>query len=155
MEFGEDVEWSKRWPDFKVEEVLSNDQLFLLDTKGVFPYSFRALDKLQAFRSFCDAPLQVNALGKRRRGSRSLHEIYEINRETRGKERGWDYSFHAWCAFDVSSTSISVPDLYRLAVSFVHGALGAWGGIGLYKTFIHVDDRDVLNGKQTIWKVVT
>ena len=141
-----EVDWKKRWPHFTQEELFSPDQLFLIKTKGVFPYSFRSLDKLHKFREFVEAPLIINNSGHKRRGARSMGEVYEINRETRGKLRGWEYSFHLWCAFDVSSTKLSSLELYHKALDF-----GQWGGIGLYDTFVHLDDRDSLSGSVALW----
>lgn len=149
----EPVNWDSRFPDFRIEEILSPDQLVLFHTKHVFPYSLKALDKLQAFRKFVGSSLVVNKTGSFRRGARSMREVYEINRQTRSRERGWEYSFHLWCAFDVSSGSIPSSQLFEMAVDFKDEKLGRWGGIGLYDTFVHVDDRDTLSGGATVWSV--
>jgi hypothetical protein len=135
-----------RWPSFTPEEILSTTQLKLLDEKGVFPYSFRSLDKLEEFRSFVGHPLIINAFGRKKAGARSVREVVDINREIRGADRAWEYSFHLWCAFDVKCPSISARDLYIKAISF-----GKWGGVGRYDTFVHVDDRDNLSGITTTW----
>lgn len=129
--------WADRWPDFKIEEILSPDQLSLFNRKGVFPYSFRALDKLQAFRRFVDKPFLINHMGLQRRGSRSMREVFSINSDTRGKDRAWEYSFHLWCAFDISVDGLSPMELFEKAIGF-----GQWGGVGLYNSFVHCDDRD-------------
>lgn len=138
--------WAKRWPSFKPEEILSPTQLILFNSKGVFPYSFRAIDKLQTFRDFVAKPLKVNHLGLNKRGARSLWEVYQTNRESRGNEEGWGWSFHLWCAFDVSCDSMTSKELFALAVD-----CGLWGGVGLYDTFIHVDDRDSFATKPVTW----
>ena len=139
-------DWSSRWPSFTLAEVLSDDQLKLFKSKGVFPYSFKALDKLQDFRNFIDAPLLINHGGSMRRAARSMKDVYEINRETRGKERGWEYSFHLWCAFDLTCPGKPSTELFSLAKDF-----GLWGGIGLYDTFVHCDDRSIFGDSPTTW----
>jgi hypothetical protein len=131
------MKFSDHWPNFKVEEVLSPTQLQLFERKGVFPYSFRALDKLQEFRTFVGLPFLINHGSLERRGARSMKDVFEINSQTRGRERAWEWSFHLWCAFDISVEGMSPMDLYEKAIDF-----GKWGGIGIYNTFVHVDDRD-------------
>ena len=141
--------WLQRWPSFDIEEVLSPDQLVLFKTKGVFPYSFRAMDKLQEFRNYVGVPLLINHGGSTHRGARSMQDVYEINKRTRGLDRGWEYSFHLWCAFDLTPQDLkklSIQGLYNAALSF-----NKWGGIGRYDTFVHVDDRDNLSGVTTLW----
>lgn len=135
------IQWSDRWPDFKPEELLSPTQLKLYEVKGVFPYSFRALDKLQAFRRFVGAPFLVNHEKLLRRGARSPREVFDINSETRGNDRAWEYSFHLWCAFDISVPGMPTIDLFAKALAF-----GQWGGVGIYNTFVHCDDRDYFVG---------
>lgn len=134
-----------RWPDFKPEEILGVDQLNLYLQKGVFAYSFKALDKLQEFRNIVGAPLRINQRGLFRRGARSTKENYEVQKNSRGSD-GWEYSFHLWCAFDIDSLTVSIPDLYKAAIDSK-----LWGGIGLYDTWIHVDDRDNLSNKPILW----
>lgn len=129
--------FKNRWPDFKIEEILGTDQLDLFKRKGVFPYSFRALDKLQCFREKVGKPFLINHGHMMRRGSRSMTEVWDINSQTRGRARAWEYSFHLWCAFDITALGISNEELYRMAVDF-----GSWGGVGLYNEFVHCDDRD-------------
>lgn len=137
--------WRERWPDFKPEEIFSPEQTVLLN-KGIFPISFRSLDKLQDFRNFIGRPLAVNRLGHHARGARSTREVFNINRLTRGRDKGWEYSFHLWCAFDIDCPELDPLELFDEAVKF-----GLWGGVGLYDTFIHVDDRDDLRGELHTW----
>lgn len=129
--------FSTRWPAFKIEEILGPDQLDLFKRKGVFPYSFRALDKLQAFRESFGMPFIINHGDQMLRGARSMTNVWAINAQTRGKPRAWEYSFHLWCAFDISVNGIAPEQLYKAALNF-----GQWGGVGLYNTFVHCDDRD-------------
>lgn len=145
----EPVDWAKRWPDFKVEEILSPDQLSLLRTKKVFPYSFASMDTLQEFRNFIGKPFLINHGTLLRRGARSMNEAYDINLTTRGKQnraRAWEYSFHLWCAFDITVEGMSSLELFTLAIQF-----GKWGAIGLYDSFIHCDNRDSLSGEIVTW----
>ena len=143
------LDWTERWPSFSLEELFSPDQLDLIQHKNVFPYSFKALDKLQEFRNWIGEPLLVNHSGSLRRGGRSMQDVYEINKRTRGYENAWGYSFHLWCAFDVSpkpDSKLTVGELYNRALAW-----GKWGGIGRYETFVHLDDRDSLNGTVALW----
>ncbi len=113
--------------------------------RGAFPYSFRALDKLEEFRAYVGVPLKVNSEGKQRRGARSMRELFKINQEIKGGD-GWQYSFHLWCAFDITAEGITNDELYAKAIQF-----GKWGGVGRYDTFVHCDDRDNLNESVTTW----
>lgn len=138
--------WAERWPDFKVEEILSPQQLKLFRVKNIFPYSFKALDKLQEFRRFVDKPFLINHGDLQRRGARSTKEVYEINADTRGAERAWEYSFHLWCAFDIAVDGMTPGQLYSTALAF-----GKWGGVGIYNWGVHCDDRDSLIPGTATW----
>lgn len=138
-------EWGKRWPHFQPHEVFSSDQLHLFESKGVCPYSFRAFDKLHQFRIFLRKPVIINIGSHRRRGARSMKEVLQLNLETRGGDK-WGYSFHLWCAFDISVLGMGSFELFYKALEF-----GMWGGVGLYDTFVHLDDRDNLDGKTVTW----
>lgn len=138
-------EWSKRWPSFHVEELLSEQQLLLLTKKGVFPYSFRSLDKLQKFRDLVGSPFIINKSGQNRRGARSIDEVIAVNKTIRGVSP-YSYSFHLWCAFDISSATHSPWELREKAL-----ASKLWGGIGIYDTWLHCDDRDFFGDTPTLW----
>lgn len=138
-------EWSKRWPSFHVEEILSQDQLALFTNRGVFPYSFRALDKLQSFRGLVGAPLIVNKTGSGRRGARSIEEVVAVNKSIRGVSP-YSYSFHLWCAFDISCSVVRPVELRQIAIESK-----LWGGIGIYDTWLHCDDRDFFGDTPTLW----
>ena len=138
--------WHERWPHFQPAELLSPTQLTLFETKGVIPYSFRAIDKLEAFRGFLKTTVIVNHLGLHLRGARSLKEVFDTNTKTRGPSEEWGYSFHLWCAFDVN-----VPGLTPLEVKEAALRSRLWGGIGLYDTFTHIDDRDHIFGGPALW----
>ena len=133
------IKWSDRWPDFKIEEVLSPIQLKMVQEKKQFPYPFEALDTLQEFRNFIGMPFLINHGELQRRGARSMQEAYDINLATRGKQnpaRAWEYSFHLWCAFDISVNGMTSKELFLKALVF-----GKFGGVGLYDTFVHCDCR--------------
>lgn len=139
-------EWSERWPDFKPEELMSPVQLELLFTKRVMPYAFRALDKLQEFRVFLDKPLIINRGHHRKRGARSINEVVSLIPDFSSNPTA--YSFHLWCAFDISCPELPVKELYQ--------ELKDWGkfkGLGYYpeKGFVHVDDRDSFFDELTTW----
>lgn len=148
-------EWIARWPHFKPEEILSDDQLTLLTLHGVMPYSFRALDKLEQFRNQIvnttksDAVFIVNYGESKRRGARSLWDAYEVNRQQKGESKKWAYTFHLWCAFDLTVPEMTTKELFDLALKSK-----LWGGIGLYNTWVHVDDRDHF-GDVTTWDLRT
>lgn len=140
------IYWAKRWRSFKPEEVLSTEQVQLLYKKGVMSYSFRALDKLQKFRDLLDVPLVVNIGQQQMRGARSIREVYHVNKNTRPAGQEWGYSFHLWCAFDVYSPQLKPMEIFERAVRS-----GLWKGIGIYQTFVHLDDRDSFSDIPTTW----
>lgn len=120
-----------RWPDFKPEEVLSPDGLKLVHNQGVFPLQYFALDKLQAFREHLGKPFQINDNVNKRRGWRSVKENYDLNR--------YQFSFHvAGCAFDVSVDGLTPEEVKEAALDF------GYTGVGVYKTFTHLDTRALI-----------
>lgn len=141
-----ETEWKRRWPYFQPREIFGDEQYKLFTQKGVIPYSFRALDKLCKFREYLNAPIIVNVGEQRHRGARSVREVYHVNKKTRPVGQEWGYSFHLWCAFDIIAPPHSPLVLYGLALKS-----GLWGGVGLYKTFVHVDDRDHFGTEPTTW----
>lgn len=144
-----DREWARRWPSFRPEEILSVEQLAQYRQRSVYTFSFRALDKLQAFRDSLGVALHVNASGMSRRGARSIKEVIDINKTVRGSTP-YAYSFHLWCAFDVSSPQLSPLEIQKKALAF-NSTFGKWGGIGLYDTWVHLDDRDTLEPHVALW----
>lgn len=143
------INWVDRWPHFSVEEILSAEQLTLYMTRGVFPYSFRALDKLEQFRVDLGEPLIINGSHGGRRGARSIADVIAVNKEVRGVSPH-AYSFHLWCAFDVSSPKLSPREIQQFALKW-KSKYGGWGGIGLYDTWVHLDDRDSISGAVALW----
>lgn len=132
-----------RWPNFSKEELLSPDGLLLL-SKGVMPLRIESVDKLQEFRDSLKLPLIVNSPFHLHRGFRSPEEnrrIYQHLRVKSDKDKLFlpadnRFSYHVQgCAFDLSCPDLTVGQLYLKAKDF------GWKGIGIYKTFLHVDDR--------------
>lgn len=139
-------EWAIRWPSFRPQEILSTTQLKLFEERGVIVYSFRALDKLEIFRKRIAVPLLINHGDLHLRGARSLKEVFETNSATRGADEKWGYSFHLWCAFDISSPQLTPIQLRQEAIESK-----LWGGIGLYDSFVHIDDRDHFGDTPALW----
>lgn len=143
--------FARRWPSFSIEEIFSPDQIDLITTKAVFPYSFKALDTLEKFRQELDIPLRVNRPSSQllRRGARSTKENFEIQKVTKHND-GWSYSFHLWCAFDVDSPALGPLSIYNKAIES-----GLWSGIGIYDTWVHLDTRDLIYGVPIRWDLRT
>lgn len=139
-------EWKFRWPHFSPNEILSPDQLNLFRDRGIVPYSFRALDKLEHFRILLGEPILVNQPGLMHRGARSIKEVHDLNMTVRKNAEEWSYSFHLWCAFDISVKSLTPELLMQAAIESK-----LWKGIGLYKTWVHVDDRDTFSETPVLW----
>jgi len=134
--------FERRWPNFKPEEILSPDMIELWEKKGVFPYSFCALDGLQFLRRDLGKPIIVNHSADCRRGARSIPEAVSLINEAKAQR----YSFHLWCAFDISVVGMTSVQLYEAIVKSAF-----FFGIGVYDTFIHIDDRDVVDNKIVVW----
>lgn len=122
------MEWDLQF--FEPKEVLSPDGLALLD-RGILPISFQALRQLERFRALVGRPLRCNHGNQRLRGFRSMRECAKLYGEDRL------FSFHLWCAFDLSSDYIAPDVLFKKAVRS-----GLFGGIGSYGWGVHVDCRD-------------
>ena len=146
------LNWHNILPSFKPEELLSPS---LLD-KGLYS----ALDLpsaifLQEFRDYLShgysCGLLVNHGASRHRGVRSLQDQAAINAAY--PKSAETFSFHcagkAWDITPVPLNSkkliITMSELATIAVAF------GWGGVGTYNTFVHVDTRNLVNGKPTLW----
>ena len=112
------TEWAVRWPSFMPREVCckGNQELFV---------EIEAMDKLQKFRELVGYPFVITSAYRSPKhnqkigGSVSSQHIY-------GR------------AFDVSLRGIKkykIEDLAKLA------RISGFNGVGLYDTFIHVDNR--------------
>lgn len=120
--------WANRWPNFQPEEVLSPDGLRQFREFSNIMARPEALDKLQGFRVFLGKQILVNHAGHRHRGYRSPGE----NQRVKGKM----YSFHMQgVAFDISVPGMTPSEVAQAAEQF------GWIGIGVYRTFVHIDLR--------------
>lgn len=125
--------FNERWPDFSPEEVLSPDGLKLVHNHGVFTLQHAALDKLQEFRNHLKRRIIVNTGPHKRRGWRSIKENFDLNR--------YNFSFHvAGVAFDITVEGMTPEEVKDEALAF------GYTGIGVYKTFTHLDTRSVIDG---------
>jgi len=131
---------SWRWRYFTPEEVLSPDGLEQY-ARGILLISPTLLDHLEALRSKLKHPLRVNHNGLKFRGYRSPHENYSI-------VGGEKYSYHMQgLAADISCYQVSQEQFLGAIRS-----LGAFRGIGIYDTFVHVDIRHSLTNAEVSWK---
>ena len=121
--------WLLRFPNFEMSEVLSPDGVALVLKTGQIPINQNAMAKLQAFRVWLNRPIKVNSDKLKLRGFRS-------STENKGIKGAANFSFHLLgMAFDISADGMSTQELFDKAKEF------GWGGIGLYDTWVHVDDR--------------
>jgi hypothetical protein len=124
-------EWYARWPHFKPEELACKCCGELPTTLDV-----ELLDKLELLRAALGKALRVN----------SAHRCRKHNLSVGGAA----YSQHKNLAVDLSLTGHDLLAIYELSVKL--GFLG----IGLGSTFIHLDMRRKIDGKQpsrklTVW----
>lgn len=134
--------WSDLWPDFRPDEVLSPRLLRILYNSKSIPYSVHALDTLQEFRVILGHPIIVNHNGHRLRGGRHPEDILGLYGYPK-------FTFHQFCAFDISCPEIGLAELKDEVMSF-----GRFGGVGVYdiENFIHVDTRIPLEGAWITWE---
>lgn len=105
--------------NFTVREFACSDgsPIVLVDT--------RLVSVIQKIRAIVDEPVYIN----------SAYRTYSHNK----KVGGAPYSQHMYgTAADIRLGSGDVKKLYNAATV----ALGDFGGLGLYKTFVHVDVRE-------------
>ena len=119
---------------FRPSELLSPDGIALLE-RGILPISSAAIHKLIRIREFFNTPFYVNHGWLTLRGWRSPAENYSIHKDYR-------FSFHTWCAFDVTQDELPQEEFYQ-ALKDKKNLFGV-GGLGLYKAsnFVHIDFRD-------------
>ena len=119
---------------FTPDELLSPDGLKLFN-RGIMPLSEAAIHLLEKIREHYNTAFYVNHGWLKLRGFRSPAENFSIY----GKHK---YTFHYWCAFDVTQDKLTAEEFYwdlRRKKERFH-----IGGLGLYKSsnFIHIDFRD-------------
>jgi hypothetical protein len=129
--------WTKRWPSFTPEEIYSPQSLAL----GLHLLDESAMDALQEARNRLNLPLVVNHGCLRLRGVRTIAENASIDGAASN-------SMHVLGkAFDVSCPEITVAELAERLQS-----LFLFNGIGIYKSWVHVDTRfSCFGSKLTIW----
>lgn len=134
------IEWSERWPNFAMEEVLSPRGQYKLHHNGILLVQPHALDFLQNFRNFIGKPFYINGLktGSLNRGYRDCEE----NKRAGGSP----HSYHMQgLAFDVTVEGVKSEKLYKAAIDY------GWKGVGLYDTFVHIDLRPSLSNRTYTW----
>jgi hypothetical protein len=130
-------DWKRRFPNFAPSEILSPGTLR-------YPHmvDFVFLSRLQEFRDALGLPLLVNHGGHKHRGVRTPHEQDEIMKVYGGAP----LSMHV-CG---KAADISCPTM-KPGLLFNEARLFGFRGIGLYDTFVHVDDRTLFSPVPVIW----
>lgn len=122
-----------------MDELLSPDGLKVFETTNQIPIDFTAALMLEGFRHELGYPLKVNHAGLKLRGFRSFAE----NQSIKGSAH---FSFHCMGkAFDISCDKMTCVELYQAALKY------GWHGVGIYDTWVHVDNRISLDGKTVTW----
>lgn len=133
-------EWSRRWPNFRPEEILSPVGMRQWEVYGRIYIDAHALDFLQAWREKVGR-IVVNHDHLRLRGYRSPRENQAIPNSA-------SLSRHVQgLAFDTTPLDMDLYRYFQLAKDF------GWTGIGFYpkKHFVHLDLRPNFNKRPTIW----
>lgn len=126
-----------KWDFFKPQELLSIQGMAQLRKNNLLLHP-RAVDKLVFLRKEIDKPIIVNTKAHKNRGYRSVKENKEVG--------GSFFSRHTQgIAFDCTPVGLELEDFVCYAMR------AGWGGIGLYDTFVHVDDRYKIKDKITFW----
>ena len=122
-----------RFKYFEPHELLSPDGMALY-ARGVLPIDANAILKLEKIRGDFNTPFFVNHGWLQLRGFRSPRENFSIYKDNR-------YSFHFWCAFDVTQDKFSPKDFFDLLRNKKEEY--GIGGLGLYESsnFVHIDFR--------------
>lgn len=129
-------EWTRRWPHFRPEEVLSPHGLAQWE-RGNLLISEYAMDMLEDWRHKVGRIL-INNDRLRYRAYRSPRENEVVG--------GATFSRHVQgIAFDTTPLDMDLHQYHRLALEF------GWSGVGLYRTFVHLDTRPTLRGRIFTW----
>lgn len=132
-------EWERLSPYFEMEEVISPDGLAVYHNTQQIVTDRIALLMLNGFRSYLGKPITVNSGANQHRGYRSPRENAAINGAA-------DLSFHMQGkAFDISCKEISCLEIFHKARAY------GWKGIGLYDTWVHVDNRWTVDNQPVTW----
>jgi hypothetical protein len=138
------TDWDHYFPHFAPEEYLSPGGIHLFKNKNIVPFDPVIMLNVESMRfnlnyareegfilSDKEITLLINHDGLKLRGFVTPEEW-----KRRDKEEGQTYSFHLWCAADISSPEVSPYTLFhhaKLHMSFM--------GIIQYDWGIHVDMR--------------
>lgn len=130
--------WSERWPNFPPEEVLSPDGLASYNKDGYIHVRPEAMDFLQRFRTWLNAPIKINLPEHPLRGYRSPKENVLA--------RGAPLSGHTQgISFDASPVPpMTMPQFLAKAKEF------GWPRIIIYPTWLHLDIVSTEEEKQII-----
>jgi hypothetical protein len=144
------TEWDSLFPHFAPEEYFSPQGLHLFFHKNIVPCDPLIVHCLESLRKNlneaqklgvieCDkeVTIQVNHGSKRLRGFVTPNEWYEH----REKEPGQLYSFHLWCAADISSPEVSPEVLFQHAIKKDIYGFSVFNCIIQYDWGLHVDVR--------------
>lgn len=125
---------------FAPKELLSPDGLELF-ARGIFPLCENKMEQFIAVRQYFGTEFFVNHGWLTKRGWRSPEENRKIY-EAKGDPNPNKYSFHFWCAFDVTQDKMSAREFFEELKK--HRRLFGIGGLGLYEAsnFVHIDFAD-------------
>lgn len=136
------IDWEKRWPNFKPTELLSPSGLLYYAGRQTLFVQPHFIDFLQAFRTEIGKSFLINHGNLKYRGYRSPKENQQVG--------GTENSLHVQgLAVDVTIPGIIPEKVGQLALDF------GFTGVGVYETFTHLDIRTKLNNAATTWSGVS
>lgn len=136
----------KEWPSkyFKAEEVLSPGSIQLYLKSGFINLDLEALKVLEELRETLNVTLLCNYSALQFRGTRTPEE----NASIKGAAK---HSAHMLGkAFDITAPELSIQDLYLKVLEFAEKTKKI-SGIGIYRSWVHIDTAWRPNAKLTIW----
>ena len=132
--------FSERWPNFTPYEVFSPVTI----SKHVHFLDMPSMDALQDFRRFLDVPFLINHANLRYRGICCFEEHLKV------PGRAFNSMHYVGKAFDVTPRHMALEDFFTAALNS-----GYFGGVGLYRSWVHLDTRFRLPGSEPVtWKRV-
>jgi hypothetical protein len=127
------------WDDFKPHEVLSPDGLVCYEEGQLF-FSPAFIMNLQRFRHDLQRPILINHAGLKLRGYRSPRENVLAG--------GQSQSLHVMGL----AADCTVPEMTSGELAEKAEKSGIFTGIGIYKNFVHLDCRWVLDNRIRKWE---
>jgi hypothetical protein len=137
------TEWDEHFPHFAPEEYFSPEGLVLFHERNIIPCDLSIMQEVERFRQRLnwsrdnggivfneEIKLYINTDDQKLRGFVTPREWWE----ERTKSEGQLYSYHLWCAVDVSS-NVYVESLFTVAKML------CFGGIIKYPWGLHLDLR--------------